>query len=425
MERNAREVERLMNYLEKEILGCFLKDNTLLQETNLSINHFEESHHKKLFKTMAKLSEQNKAIDHVSLMTEQPELIADLGGPEYILDIETKGNPEHYDTYERDLITVYKQNTTDQIVKDWLSKEERGSRELLDEVEKINDEGETKEVDINGLLADMIDEVNKPKSSLITGVPSGLEKLDMLTSGWQSQTSTIMGARPSMGKTALMLKFMLSAAKNGDVPVVFSLEMSAKSLLRRLTTAIGQINGFEARNPQNMQESKQKRWMDAVGEISNLDFEIYDNSFQTIQYIRSKVRKAQKKYKGKRILVLIDYLTLIENTGKFTSDHAKVTDTSKKLKAIAKDYDVPVITLAQLSRQVEQRQDKRPMKSDLRESGSIEQDADLILLLYRDSYYNAESENPNDLEIDLSKQREGATGQITVNYNRSTGVITD
>ncbi|WP_038243536.1 replicative DNA helicase [Virgibacillus salexigens] len=414
-----------MNYLEKEILGCFLKDNTLLQETNLSINHFEESHHKKLFKTMAKLSEQNKAIDHVSLMTEQPELIADLGGPEYILDIETKGNPEHYDTYERDLITVYKQNTTDQIVKDWLSKEERGSRELLDEVEKINDEGETKEVDINGLLADMIDEVNKPKSSLITGVPSGLEKLDMLTSGWQSQTSTIMGARPSMGKTALMLKFMLSAAKNGDVPVVFSLEMSAKSLLRRLTTAIGQINGFEARNPQNMQESKQKRWMDAVGEISNLDFEIYDNSFQTIQYIRSKVRKAQKKYKGKRILVLIDYLTLIENTGKFTSDHAKVTDTSKKLKAIAKDYDVPVITLAQLSRQVEQRQDKRPMKSDLRESGSIEQDADLILLLYRDSYYNAESENPNDLEIDLSKQREGATGQITVNYNRSTGVITD
>lgn len=412
-----------MNYLEKEILGCFLKDNSLLQETNLSINHFEESHHKQLFKTMIKLSEQQKAIDHVSLMTEQPKLIVGLGGPEYILDIETKGNPENYDTYERDLIKQYKENTTDQIVKDWLSKEKRDSRQLLDDIEKINDEGETKEVDITGILADMHDEVNKPKSSLITGIPSGLESLDMLTSGWQPQTSIIVGARPSMGKTALMLKFMLSAAQNSDVPIVFSLEMSAKSLLRRLTTAIGKINGFEARNPQNMQPSMQKQWMNAVGELSNLDFEIYDNSFQTIQYIRSKVRKAQKKYKGKRIVVFIDYLTLIENTGNFTSDHAKVTDTSKKLKAIAKDYDIPVITLAQLSRGVEQRQDKRPMNSDLRESGSIEQDADLILLLYRDSYYNKESEVPNELEINLSKHREGATGEVKVNYNRSTGVI--
>lgn len=414
-----------MSYLEKEILGCFLKDNSLLQETNLSINHFEESHHKKLFETMLSLTEQSKAIDHVSLMTEATELIMNLGGPEYILDIETKGNAEHYDTYERDLISQYKQTTTDKIVKEWLSGKKKDIRELLDAVEKINDEGQTEEIDITSILAEMHDEVNNPKAGLITGIPSGLNGLDMLTSGWQPQTSTILGARPSMGKTALMLKFMLSAMLNKDVPIIFSLEMSAKSLLRRLATAIGQINGFEARNPQNLEASKQKKWIDAVGELSNMDFEIYDDSFQTIQYIRSKVRKAQKKYKGRRIVVLIDYLTLIENPGSFTSDHAKTTDTSKRLKAIAKDYEVPVITLAQLSRGVEQRADKHPMNSDLRESGSIEQDADLIILLYRDSYYNKDSDRPNDLEISLSKQRDGATGDITVNYNRSTGVITD
>ena len=120
---------------------------------------------------------------------------------------------------------------------------------------------------------------------------------------------------------------------------------------------------------------------------------------------------------------MIDYLTLIENAGNFTSDHAKYSDVSRKLKALAKDYHIPVITLAQLSRGVEQRADKRPLPSDLRESGSIEQDADIIMLLYRESYYNKDYEYPNELEINLAKHRDGATGTIKVNYFRSTGVI--
>jgi len=414
-----------LSFLEKEILGCFLKDNTLLQETNLSVTHFEESHHKSLFNTMIHLSEQNKAIDHVSLMTDQPDLIGDLGGPEYILDIETKGNPENYDTYERDQLNQYKQKTTDSIIKDWLAKGTNDTRQLLDQIEKINDEGETEEIDTINLLAELHDEVNREKADIVTGIPSGLTNLDNITGGWQPETSTVLGARPSMGKTALMLKFMKSAFLNNDIPIVFSLEMSAKSLLRRLATSMGNINSFEARNPQNMGNLQQKSWTDAVGEISNMKFEIYDNSFQTIQYIRSKVRKAQKKYEGKRIVVLIDYLTLIENNGNFTSDHTKVTDTSKRLKAMAKDYHIPVITLAQLSRGVEQRSDKRPMASDLRESGSIEQDADLIILLYRESYYNKDYENQSELEINLAKQRDGATGEVKVNYHRATGVIRD
>src|SRR5699024_8182809 len=162
-----------------------------------------------------------------------------------------------------------------------------------------------------------------------------------------------------------------------------------------------------------------------IGELSNMDFEIYDKPMQTIQYIRSKVRKAQTKYQGKRIVVLIDYLTLINNSGSFHSDHAKVTDTSARLKAIAKEYDCPVITLAQLSRGVEQRNDKRPIQSDLRDSGSIEQDADLIIFLYREDYYDKETENKNELEINLSKHRDGPVGELTVNYNRPTGIIKD
>jgi len=414
-----------MSYLESEILGCFIKDNTLLKETRLAKEHFEKKENKKLFDIMMKLSMEGKAVDHVSMLSAAYDSISELGGPSVITNIEIKGIPENFETYERELFIKYKDRKTKEIVNNWLASEDKDRTKLIDSIEKINDEGESEEVDITSLLVELHDEVNKPLTSLVTGIPSGIKKLDEMTSGWQPETSIIMGARPSMGKTALMLKFAISAMENGDVPIMFSLEMSAKSLLRRIATSIGGISGFQARTPQNMTESMQKKWLDAVGMISNLDFEIHDNSFQTIQFIRSKVRKAQKKYEGKRLVVLIDYLTLIENEGNFTSDHSKYSDVSRKLKALAKDYYIPVITLAQLSRGVEQRQDKRPMPSDLRESGSIEQDADIILLLYRESYYNKDTEYPNKLEINLAKQRDGATGNIEVDYNRSTGVMTD
>ena len=414
-----------MSYLESEILGCFIKDNTLLKETILTTEHFENDTHKKLFDIMNKLSMENKAVDHVSMLSAAYDSIIELGGPGVITDIESKGLPENFETYERELFIKYKDRKTKQVVNEWLASKDKDRSRLIDSIEKINDEGVTDEVDITSLLAELHEEVNNPISSTVTGIPSGINELDSMTSGWQPENSIIVGARPSMGKTALMLKFALSAFQNGDVPIIFSLEMAAKSLLRRLATAKGQISGLQARTPQNMTKSMQDKWMETVGELSNFDFEIHDSSFQTIQFIRSKVRKAQKKYSGKRIVVLIDYLTLIENEGNFNSDHSKYSDVSRKLKALAKDYYIPVITLAQLSRGVEQRQDKRPLSSDLRESGSIEQDADVILMLYRESYYNKEVENPNKLEIIITKQREGATGTVEVDYNRSTGVMKD
>lgn len=414
-----------MSYLESEILGCFIKDNTLLKETILTREHFEEETHKKLFDIMIKLAMEDKAVDHVSMLSAAYDSIIEMGGPGVISDIESRGLPENFETYERELFIKYKDRKTKQVVNEWLSSGKKDRSWLIDSIAKIEDEGSTDEVDVMSLLTELHDEVNNPVTSPLTGIPSGIKELDSMTSGWQPENSIIMGARPSMGKTALMLKFALSAAENGDVPIIFSLEMSAKSLLRRMTTSKGWISGLQARTPQNMTKSMQEKWINTVGELSNLDFEIHDSSFQTIQFIRSKVRKAQKKYEGKRLVVLIDYLTLIENEGNFNSDHSKYSDVSRKLKALAKDYYIPVITLAQLSRGVEQRQDKRPLPSDLRESGSIEQDADIILMLYRESYYNKQTENPNKLEIILAKQREGATGTVEVDYNRSTGVMKD
>lgn len=210
----------------------------------------------------------------------------------------------------------------------------------------------------------------------------------------------------------------------GAVPLIFSLEMSKEQLLMRYFATIANVNLFLARNPHKLMDNQKKSWEKAGKELNQYSFEIYDEPMQTIQYIRSQVRKAKRKHEGKPVVVFIDYLTLINSVGNYHSDHAKFTDISARIKAIAKEYKCPVITLAQLSRGVEQRQDKRPMLSDLRESGSIEQDADCVMFLYRESYYNKEIEN-NELEIIVSKHRNGPTGDCKVFYNRATGKMGD
>lgn len=411
-----------MSYLEKEILGCFLKDNTLLKETIIQKNHFADEANKKVYESMIKLSNENKVIDQVTLLSDNYEYIQQLGGPDFITKLESTGDVEHFESYEREFIDQFKQRESERIAKEWLSKKQKDNQQLISELQQLDDVGFSDEPDKNETLKEMINEPYQEAKD--AGIPSGLKSLDSLTGGFQNQQSYILGARPSMGKTATMLKFALSAMNQDVVPLMFSLEMSEKSLLRRLIATIGNINLFLTKNPSKLIDSKKENWKQAVNTLYMLDFEIYDKPMQTIQYIRSKIRKAKKKYEGKQVIVLIDYLTLIHNAGTFHSDHAMVSDISARLKAMAKEYDCPVITLAQLSRSVEQRQDKRPMLSDIRESGSIEQDADMVMFLYRDSYYNKENTN-DSLEIIVAKHRDGPTGSVNVYYNKATGKMGD
>lgn len=412
-----------MSYLEREILGCFLKDNSLVKETTIQEEQFQEESSKLLFRSMIQLSDEEKVIDRITLLSRNYEAIQHMGGPDFITKLESTGDVEHYDSYEQEFIEQYKLRETENIAKKWLGKEDKNSSDLLSDLNILDTTGALDTSDKNETLREMH---NEPfyENVVDAGVPSGFEKLDALTGGFNNELSYIMGARPSMGKTATMLKFVLSAAENGAVPIVFSLEMSERSLLRRLIATVGKINLFLTRNPHRLSEHKKDSWKKAVNELYTLDFEIHDKPMQTIQFIRSKVRQAQKRYEGKQIIVFIDYLTLIHNAGKFHSDHSMVSDVSARLKAIAKEYKCPVITLAQLSRGVEQRNDKRPMLSDLRESGSIEQDADMVMFLYRDSYYHPENDTDN-MEIIIAKHRDGPTGSVEVHYNKATGRMED
>lgn len=408
--------------IEHEILGCFLKDNTLIEETIIQTNQFEMQAHQLLFQSMKKLSMEGKAIDKVTLLQENYDYIQQMGGVDFITSLETNGNPVNFDSYEKQFIEQYKEKESKRRVKLWLSDESKNEQELIEELEKVSELGISEEETKDDVLDSMYNDPYEEREK--AGITSGLSDLDAITGMFQNKSSYILAARPSLGKTATMLTFKLAAMKKGIVPITFSLEMPKVELLRRMIATIGNINLFIARNPYELTDSKKKEWQRAINELKQYKFEIFDNSSMTINEMRSHIRKIKKKHPGKQIMVLIDYLTLIRSDKNYQSDHQKFTDISSQLKPIAKDYDCPIITLAQLSRAVEQRQDKRPMLSDLRESGSIEQDADGVMFLYRESYYNNEVDNDN-LEINLAKHRNGPTGTATVYYNKSTGQMGD
>lgn len=253
-----------------------------------------------------------------------------------------------------------------------------------------------------------------------TGLPSGLIDLDKMTAGFQKSDLIIIAARPSVGKTA----FALNIAQNvgiraKETVAIFSLEMSAKQLVQRMISAEGNIDGEKLKTGYFEAEDWEKMTR-AIGILSDANIFIDDTPGITVGEIRSKCREL-KKEKGLG-MILIDYLQLIRGNGRSGENRQQeVSEISRTLKEIARELEVPVIALSQLSRGVEQRQDKRPMMSDLRESGSIEQDADIVGFLYRDDYYDKQSEKKNIIEVIIAKQRNGPTGTVELAFMKNYG----
>lgn len=260
----------------------------------------------------------------------------------------------------------------------------------------------------------------------LKSVTTGIKKLDEVTGGFQDGEVTILAARPSMGKTDVMLHFAKMSGWAGFMPLIFSLEMPKKLITSRLIASTGGFNRAKMRNPKRMLSQSQKdRWADVIGDLNKTHMQIFDGAGQTIPEIRAKTRKMINQFPCKKPVIFIDYLTLIHASQAYGGNsHQQVTEISKSLKTMAKDFHCPVICLAQLNRSVESRADKRPMMSDIRESGSVEQDADVILFLYRERYYDKNSMN-HSLDIIVSKNRNGPVGTISVNYNEHTGKIED
>ena len=410
--------------LERNILGTMLAHNYLINDSTVQAKHFTGNIHRKIYQTMKHLAEKQQVADTATIIV-SVQNIEEIGGDiNYLSSLESFSNVQKFDSWVETLLEHYQKHVLNNLLIK-AQADEWGLEKVLEELSKLEMQSEndraTAYQEAQALFTMPFE--NKPQRE---GIKTGIEQYDEFTGGLVSKELTIIAARPSIGKSDVLINFTIGTQQKNEnvLALIFSLEMGRESLSGRFVCNIGKINRNKLKNPSmHFTEGQKEQWPSIIGEYSQMNIEFYDKSLQTIAKIRSKVRKAASENPDKRIVVFIDYLTLIAPVDNKATTHVQVSQISRDLKGIAKDFNIPVVCLAQLSRSVEQRQEKRPMLSDLRESGSIEQDADNVVLLYRDSYYNANMKDDRTLEFNIAKQRAGQTGTIKTEYNRTTGRI--
>jgi len=395
---------------------------------------FYSSAHQLIFEAMIELGENNQPIDLVTLTAQLQDkgMLEEVGGVSYLAklanSVPTAANVEYYAQIveEKSMLRRLIRTATN-IVSDGYANAEDITSLLGDAEKKIleisNRRSSSGFISIRDVLMEVFEKVeflyaNRGGTS---GIPSGFVDLDRMTAGFQRSDLIIVAARPSVGKTAFALNIAQNVGVRAKETVaIFSLEMSAAQLVQRMICAEANVDATRMRTG-NLEPDDWEKLTMAIGALSEAEIFIDDTPGITVADIRAKCRRL-KKEKGLG-MILIDYLQLISGRGKAGENRQQeVSEISRTLKQIARELEVPVIALSQLSRGVEQRQDKRPMMSDLRESGSIEQDADIVSFLYRDDYYDKESEKKNIIEIIIAKQRNGPVGTVELvflkNFNK-------
>lgn len=436
--RTAFDAERMLGKnlpanidAERSVLGALLlnDDNIGLVAETLTPDDFYSPAHRILYETMLELVRNMKRIDVVTLQDEliKRGALEAIGGVVYLLslqeDIPALGMVnQHAKLIKEKAILRELIASATGIISSCYQQDEKHIEIVLDHAEKTIFQISHKRtnqtfVQLNIWLKKTFQHLSEIKSHSkgITGVPAGFKKLDEMTSGFQSGDLIVLAARPSMGKTALALSLASHAAATSGAVGIFSLEMAAEQLTLRLLSSESGIAHHHIRNA----TISSQEWIELTNVAARLaerKLFIDDTALLSIMDLRTKVRKLKAEHDIK--LLVIDYLQLLHSTRRHENRHQEVSDISRSLKALAKEMGIPIVALSQLSRAVDSRMDKRPMLSDLRESGAIEQDADLIMFLYRDVVYNPETENPAVAELIIGKQRNGPTGTVFLHFAR-------
>jgi len=410
---------------EQAVLGAILLENDAIAAAmeHVTPDDFYRAAHQRIFEAMVQLFEESEPVDLVTLSTRLKDqgLLEEVGGIGYLTElansVPTAANVGYYARIieEKAMLRRLIRTATQIAASGYAAAED--VRELISEAERrileiSNRRGEGF-VPIRDVLMDVFERVEFLYNNKggITGIPSGYPDLDRLTSGFQKSDLIIVAARPSVGKTAFALNVAQNVAVRArETVAIFSLEMSAAQLVQRMICAEANVDANRMRTGRLEGDDWEKLTM-AIGTLSEAAIYIDDSPVLTTADIRAKCRRL-KQERGLGLIV-IDYLQLIHGRSRHADNRQQeVSEISRSLKQIARELEVPVIALSQLSRSVEQRQDKRPLMSDLRESGSIEQDADIVAFLYRDDYYNQDSDKKNIIEVIIAKQRNGPVGTV-------------
>ena len=419
---------------EQSVLGSIMLDNEVYAtiEGMLSANHFYKEGHRKIFRVFESLFRRGDPIDLVTVTEElrQTGALESVGSVPYLIgladSVPTAAYAENYarivaeKAVLRDLIGAsgqVMQTAYDQAMplEQILDQAESSIFELSSNKRNHNFQ------DMGGLVVETFDHINELLNNPdpVSGIRTGFKELDNLTAGLQPSSLYVLAARPAMGKTAFALTIGLNVALKAHQTVgIFNLEMSAVQLVTRMLCSEARVDMSRVRNGQ-LSERDFQRLADTAGKLSEAKIYIDDNANMSVMELRSRCRRLMAEQNLG--LVIIDYLQLMSGSGGKMGDNRQheISTISRGLKLLARELDIPVIVLSQLSRAVESRPNKRPMLSDLRESGAIEQDADMVMFIYRDEYYDQQSEKQGIAEIIIGKQRNGPVGTVELQFHNA------
>jgi len=412
---------------EQSVIGSMMMDRTAIITASETLTA-EDFYHKQygvLFESILELFNQNKPVDPITLQDKlkEKDLPPEIRSLEYIIDlvaaVPTSANVRYYANIVKEKAMLRRMiKVTENIQNECYAGNEdletifANTEKTIFQLLQSQDSGEfvpIKQIVINAL--DRIEKASRIQGN-VTGIATGFIDLDYRMSGLQPSDLILVAARPSMGKTAFVLNIAQYTAFHSDLATaIFSLEMSKEQLVNRLFSLESRVDAQMLRNG-NLSDTDWEKLIEGAGTIGRSKLIIDDTPGISIGELRSKCRKYKLEHNIQ--LIIIDYLQLMSGNGRTDSRQQEISEISRSLKALARELHVPVIALSQLSRAVEQRPDHRPMLSDLRESGAIEQDADVVMFIYRDDYYNKDTDKKNIAEIIIAKQRNGPIGTVNL-----------
>ena len=415
---------------EKAVLGAVLIHNpqiNLAVELGIASQDFYRHAHQQIFDKMVSLSERNEVIDLVTLKEELNRAgnLNEVGGPAYIAalvdGVPKSTNVEYYAKIVKEKAILRSLIGSANKILSTAYQAEADSDEQLDRAEQSIFEIADQRlkggfVKLHELLPGGVEAIEKLQEhkDFLTGVPTGFTELDRLTSGFQPSDLVIVAGRPAMGKTTLALNIAQYVGTKTEKTVgVFSLEMSKEQLFLRMLTSEARIDAHRFRGGY-LGSEEYKKLSDALGALGEASVFIDDSSSITVLEMRAKARRLKSEH-GLHLLI-VDYLQLMQGRGRFENRNLELASISRSLKSLAKELKVPVVALSQLSRAPESRSEHRPQLSDLRESGALEQDADVVLFIYREDQYDRKAENENTAEVIIGKQRNGPTGTVRLAF---------
>jgi replicative DNA helicase len=420
---------------EQSVLGGLLLNNAAWEKIAdlVSETDFYRADHRLIYRHIIKLIDVVRPADAITVSEslESTKELGEVGGLAYIgalaQNTPSAANIRRYAEIVRERSIMRKlAETATNIAELAYNPMGREAGQLVDEAESrifaISEEGaRTRQgfVEMQPVLTEVVERIdllyNRENQSDVTGVPSGFSDLDRMTSGFQPGDLVIVAGRPSMGKTALALNMAEHVALEAGLPVgIFSMEMAASQLAMRLLGAIGKLDQHKLRTGR-LAEDDWRRLTDAVGRLSEAPIQIDETAALNALELRARARRLHRQY-GQLGLIVVDYLQLMSAASHGENRATEISEISRSLKGLAKELNVPVVALSQLNRSLEQRPNKRPVMSDLRESGAIEQDADLILFIYRDEVYNPDSPDKGRAEVIIGKQRNGPIGSVMLTF---------